>query len=157
MSNLGALGLESISSLVSKNLQLHPFSIWTVARYETNDASNFLVHAVWVIIFNNFVLKKGKMLFFSPDFQCLLYFCKKIYKPIGFWYFLISCIIVQDYLSPSKLFWRKNNASMNFWGAMMLKIISVLLYCPYMENGALEIDSFGDAPFANSRVVRRCL
>ena len=42
--------------------------------------------------------------------------------------------IVQDHLSPSKLIWRKKDASLNFRGDLMLNLISVLTDKTDMEN-----------------------
>ena len=56
---------------------------------------------------------------------------------------LISCIIVQDYINLSKIVWRRNNASLNFWGGKMLNLISVLDYseCPQYTPGYISVIS----------------
>ena len=50
-------------------------------------------------------------------------------------------IIEQDYLSPCKLIWRKNYASMNFRGDEMLNLISVLCWTQEKLNVANREDT----------------
>ena len=61
------------------------------------------------------------------------FFWKKSYKPIGICWFLISCSITRYHINPFSLFLRKNNASINFRGGEMLKVISVV--CQTIHKG----------------------
>ena len=58
---------------------------------------------------------------------------KKSYKPIKIHLFLVSCFITRYYMNSFTLFLRKNNASMNFRGGEMLKVISVV--CQTIHKG----------------------
>ena len=50
-------------------------------------------------------------------------------------------IIVQKYLGPCKLIWRKKDASMNFLGDEMLNLISVLCWTQEKLNVANREDT----------------